>query len=545
MVTTRSQDRKLGASSSPLPAVEAGTDLSPYARLSPTAKSKAPSASTLASRKSLASPANQKIEVVIDVAPNHGAAPNPLEQETSQSGGRENGQGISPSQPRDLVPHHESSFQGVLEDSSSNHEARTMQSDDRSALEGRPKDSREVPVTLAERSKHPMSPNQTSASVPKRKRFTSEDLDDMVPGSELPADQLARPVTPNAADREGVEESDDGGDDAPPEVVSSSDAAQQVLGVPNPSLQHTNRKRRKILRNADDEFGSPVRVPELAATLEPQTSDTAQEKGEEPTTAGQIPQQNGGESEAGEASKPIKNNSSTVNATPQETIEIVTTPRSNESSDPANTTTQSARKKTGPRTPDNFDTTTQLQPSEPLAEEGISTSNETTRQILPGEQEQLAVNLSTSLPQDTSMADGGPSVTNSDVRYSPPQRVSATELPPESSATIPAPEGHAQSTTKFQANTAEPSVGVESPGSVYLSTQTQPVESDSVKMANFTAPTPRARPRGRPPLHEQEVLSTPKPTSLQQYRTRLLGRHPRTNNWGAPGFRRKAKFVGA
>jgi hypothetical protein len=40
------------------------------------------------------------------------------------------------------------------------------------------------------------------------------------------------------------------------------------------------------------------------------------------------------------------------------------------------------------------------------------------------------------------------------------------------------------------------------------------------------------------------VSKTPKQTSLQQYRAQLLGRHPRTTNWGSPGSR-KIKFVGA
>ncbi|KIW35394.1 uncharacterized protein PV07_02092 [Cladophialophora immunda] len=456
MVTTRSQDRKIASSSSPLPAVEAGTVLSTNAEISPTRTSKTPSARTPASGKRLAQSSTTKIEIVIDVAPKRNATPTPPIQEGSPSEGKEMGQVISQIQPGIFRPAHEPGLPGAFEHNLPSGEADTTRVDGRGALEFMPEDSREVQATLADRLKRPVSPNYAPSSVPKRKRFSSEDVGDTVPGTENPTDQFAGVATSNAADQDSVRDSDDDDDDdgAPPEVISSSFAAQQVLGTLNLSLQHTNRKRREIVRNLNEEDGSPVPAPDLAIAPKPLKPDTAQAEAEESISSSQIPQQNGAGRETGQAPNPVTDDPSTVKPPLQETIEIATAPRTNEVPTPAKSTTQSARNETRLRTPENFDTGAQLQPSEPLVDEDTSTSSETARRMDSEEQHQHAVNLSTSLSPAMSMADRSPSVTDSDVPYPPPQEAVETEVTAESTAMILTPEGQAQGTPELQANTA-------------------------------------------------------------------------------------------
>ncbi|OAP59464.1 hypothetical protein AYL99_06762 [Fonsecaea erecta] len=532
MVTTRSQERKIGSLNSPPPAVETGTAFSPEAGITPTRKSKTASASTPSSGEGLASIANKKIEVVIEVAPSL------LGQEHAQLGGNGEGAEISRPQPGNLARPHVSGFQEVPEALSPNGEAEGGQHGDGGALEGIPQDSREIQATLANRSKSLVSPSHTPAAVPTRKRFTSEDPEDTISGAVTFGNQFAGAITPNKGEKDDVDDDgDEDDDDAPPEVVSSSVAAQQAMQIPNPSLQHSSRKKRKMLSDVGHELGSPVQVPGLAIASEPQRLNTAQDKAEELTTSSQIIQLASSESETGQPPKSIADNHSAANDTADESIEIVMAPTSNESPAPANTTTQSARTQTGLQNPENFNTTSQRQPSEPLAEEDIPTPNEVTRRVHSGEQDQIAVNLSSSLTQDsyTSMADCGPSATNPEVRNPPLQGTAETEATAESSSTMtPAPEGLEHVTRELQANTTGTS---ETTVSAELST------SVAVKRSNSRTPTLRARPKSKPFPHRQQVLPRPKPTSLQQYRTRLLGRHPRKTEWGVPGFR-KAKFVG-
>ncbi|KIW77927.1 hypothetical protein Z517_07760 [Fonsecaea pedrosoi CBS 271.37] len=519
MVTTRSQERKNASFTSPFPPAEADSAWSPDAGITPTRKPKTPSASIPARETSLGPPVKKnKIEVVINIAPNQGITPNLLRQEGPQYQRNEMGQIISQSRSANVgLP----SVSDGLEGTSSHDAAKTVQADDRDAPEKIPQDGRDVQTTLADRSKRPVSPSNASASTPKRRRFSSGSLEEVVPEASILKEQRS-----GAADQGGEEESDD---DSAPEVVSSSVAAQQVWGVPNSSLQRTKCKTRRILRNVDERDDYPMSGSDTTTSSKPQNRGPEQDTAGEPTASGRIPQQSSAESDTGQALMPTTDNSSPVRTSHQETIEIINESRSGEALTPADATTQSAEDETRPLDPENIDTAAQLELSEPLGEEDISASIEINHRMDPEQEDHHAVNLSNSLSQASSC----------DISNLPSRGQAETEVNAESNAMNPSPGDHSGAT--LEARTKR--VGGVDTELIESWSRSQRAESIQVKMPNVKTPMSRNRSPSRSSLHAPQVSSRPRPSSLQQYRTRLLDRHPRSANWGPPGFR-KSKFVG-
>ncbi|OAL34673.1 hypothetical protein AYO20_06090 [Fonsecaea nubica] len=518
MVTTRSQERKKASFTSPFPLAEADSAWSPDAGITPSRKPKTPSASIPARETSLGPPVKKnKIEVVINIAPNQEITPNLLRQEGPQYQGNEMGQIISQSQSANVgLP----SVSDGLEGTSSHDAAKTMQADVKEAAEKIPQDGRDVQTTLADRSKRPVSPSSTSASTPKRRRFSSGSPEEVMPEASILKEQRS-----GAADQGGEEESED---DSAPEVVSSSVAAQQVWGVPNSSLQRTKRKTRRTLRNVDEGDDRPMSGSDMTTTSKPQNRDPEQDTAGEPTASGRIPQQSGAESDTGQAPMPTTDNSSPVR-TSQETIEIINASRSDEALMPADATTQSAEDETRPLDPENIDTAAQLELSKPLGEEDISASIEINHRMDPEQEDQHAVNLSNSLSQASS----------ADTPNLPSRGQAEIEVNAESNAMNPSLGVHLGATLEVRTKR----VGGVDTGLIESCSRSHGAESIQVKMPNVKTPTSRNRSLSRSSLHAPQVLSRPRPSSLQQYRTQLLDRHPRSANWGPPGFR-KSKFVG-
>ncbi|EXJ70515.1 uncharacterized protein A1O5_06584 [Cladophialophora psammophila CBS 110553] len=190
----------------------------------------------------------------------------------------------------------------------------------------------------------------------------------------------------------------------------------------------------------------------------------------------------------------------------------------------------------------------QSQESSVVSDRPLITSLETpspppTQELSLEEQNLQTVNNLTPLSQEPPVVFDVPLRTNVEAPTPPSQGVTEPEVTTGAIAIVPASESQAQGTPEVPANTAGAFLGLGATDPADGSTRNKTIKDVSVETSIPKTPAPRARPLPRKSLHKQDVLSKPTPTSLQQYRTRLLNRNPRTANWGAPGARKK-KFVG-
>lgn len=408
----------------------------------------------------------------------------------------------------------------------------------KSADDKRPSKAAEQTETLASVVGE-LSPNTTSTQLPerpkaaevyftpmtthKRKRFDGEgeDVDDSV---STPL-QEQTPSRPGGVVNHEVPDSEADEDDDAPEVLSSKAAARQALQTPNPISRSSRRKRTRT---------DPTVTASSKADAEraEDQGDLSLSKGVEHSKEAQIAPP--AERDTTNSSKEVLDIFPATSARP-ETPRLDTTPAGTDTNVTGQAPAPTASSEPAPHTP--LDTHSDDQ------------GNKEVSPVLQG------VDASTaSGPRVTDIRKGDREDTHphKDETDQPPADAddAAAELPsPSSTATRAENAGQpsdvpAAATTTTTTTTITTAIATTVPTAQITSTVR------GVDGAPASARHPLLHPRAahtipkRPKQQLTRLLPEvkPKASSLQEYRGRLLNRHPRTTKWGN---QRRVRFVGA
>lgn len=406
--------------------------------------------------------------------------------------------------------------------------------------------------TLPERLKAESSPS-TPHPINKRKRFSSEELEDTSTiVVEIPAKDARKDANIHAEHDVVEEGDDDDDDDAAPEVLSSKASAQPSLGLGRPPTKSTGRKRRKMPTKAAEALETGVLSGDTIEVIGAKSGAAAEEATTSPSD--DFVSATSVQSEAVEA-LPVTAVDEANGEIPPSDSEI------------------------------NFDTNTVTETEgDPNAVElGINLNLVRPSELTPDVVAELDPAAGTEEPQSTSRMDTGADTDALDTTQKEDATVAIDEpdVPTTTTESTGPVESQSHAIPHIPLSTTEQSDNESHPASTKsTSTSTsitvtatapalQPKKTiffDPVDQPTDSTPTARSQPssslfitstrpskpfpttststsKPRRPT-QQTPASRPKPTSLQDYRGRLLNRHPRTTNWGAPGGLRKVKFVG-
>ncbi len=418
------------------------------------------------------------------------------------------------------------------------------------------------------------------APVNKRRRFSSEGPNDNIT-VEIPVREI-HDVKAQVPPAEVLIE-DESDEDAAPEVISSRDAAQQARALPNRAIRHAGNKRRKVTMEPAD-IATSTAPESILTVIQPneQIADASESVDQDSAqgaaaitlneaAAEGAPQITGGESTASEVTTP--QNEPTPSATKETEISVqISIPKSDTLSlddqeiAPAEVPARIAEEVHGDEAPalqQNPEPSIDLAITEAKAATSTDLHLNVSEEVPPDVMEEVEVNIPLHEPLPLAEPNNpAPGVTTMQTNLETAQQTTVDPSMSQSAET----DTMLPSSPAEQAATQEQTFATTPPPEDQVLHTPQPITSGLVTpiwqtrthdtpvgSASFPAAARKtentntlpSRPRPKLSLHRAAlVTSKPKPTSLQQYRDRLLNRHQRTTTWGPPGFR-KTKFVGA
>ncbi|KAK7895087.1 hypothetical protein LTR67_005826 [Exophiala xenobiotica] len=402
---------------------------------------------------------------------------------------------------------------------------------------------------LPERLKSPSTfytPGKTPAPN-KRKRFASEEpeedsiLDTFKTPAEYPRTHNEIPST---------EDEDDDDDDAP-EVLSSKTTPLKARGAPTTrSGRGSGRKRRKAATDVAND-SSTIDVARTHPTPDEALAEAEAEANEgvssDATAVGDLVDATRIPSNTTTTNQPIEETDAAISheeplaiADPSAAVDSVDDPQSASLEDHPDSLEDTI---TIMSVPESTDMDSQRKTAAAAADADKLESMET-----PVEHMSSALD-SAIIPGSAPNADAGPEVETEDKVSAP----SSTSLPPSQAlpsdsapASLPEPSGTNLNTTSHSYSEHIPASAIRTTSiTAKPESHSHSLSNPSLSKAKSVMKTSSISARQQPASALlREHLPKPKPTPLQDFRSRLLNRHPRTTNFGPPGHKR-VKFVGA
>ncbi|KAJ9608881.1 hypothetical protein H2200_006652 [Cladophialophora chaetospira] len=407
------------------------------------------------------------------------------------------------------------------------------------------------------------------APINKRRRFSSEEHNGSIV-VEVPLRE-AEDIKNHATSIEI--ESDD---DAPPEVISSKDTAQQVRTLPNRSLGSTGNKRRKVtkeifedgvLRSTDPASDASQAKEQNSAdsnAIEQTTPSSIQPPApsvETPVDTLLVTQR---EPAAAETEiLQIEDSKSTASGAPAELIDLTgdVPAQTDLKSSPAESQEEIASEGNQDNTPategaaavttaptiSNADAAASTHLHLDLAAESPPNATEDLDMSTPPQDTLPLVEQHTTVPATVGELSNTetPQLVSPDIPMSQPIEIDLTSISPPVETNAPGEQIEPATTPSKDPVPETPQSTTSGIITPVWQTRTDDMVTSSADTKPKRVDPSRSRPRQKLNFHHQQMPdSKPKPASLQQYRDRLLNRHPRTATWGPPGFR-NTRFVGA
>jgi hypothetical protein len=407
-----------------------------------------------------------------------------------------------------------------------------------------PDDRKELPERLKSPSTF-YTPGKTPAAN-KRKRFASDEpeedsiLDTFKTPAEYPRTHNEIPST---------EDEDDDDDDAP-EVLSSKTTPLKARGAPTTrSGRGSGRKRRKAATDVADNDSSTIDVARTQPTPDEALAEAEAEANEgvssdatavgDQVDATRIPSNTTTTNQPmEETNAAISHEEALATAAPSAAVDSVDDHQSTGVEDHPDALEDTI---TIMSVPEATDMDSQRKTAAATADADKLESTETTVEHMSSTLD------SATIPASAPNADAEPEV-ETKAKVSAP---SSTRLPPlqelpSDSAPAPRPEPSATNlnTTSLPSSEHIPTSAIRT-SAITAKPQSHSHSNPTLNKAKSVKKTSSMSTRQQPASALlREHLPKPKPTPLQDFRSRLLNRHPRTTNFGPPGHKR-VKFVGA
>ena len=387
-----------------------------------------------------------------------------------------------------------------------------------------PDDRKELPERLKSPSTF-YTPGKTPAN--KRKRFASDEPEDsLLETFKTPAEY---PRTHN----EIPSTEDEDGDDDAPEVLSSKATPQKARGAPTRAGRGSGRKRRKAATDVANDSSvvfesDTIDVARTQPTLDEVLAEAEAEANE------------GVSSDAtavGDQGDATRIPTTTTDQPVEETNAAISREEASASADPSAAVgsvddSQSTRLEDQPDAQEDTITVKSV-PEAADMDNQRKTAADAADKL---ESTETPVEHMSSTPDNVTVP--GPEAETEPEAKVPALSSTTTLQEPSDSAPLPEPSATNPTTTSLSSEHIPTSA-------IRTTAAKKPQASHSNLNKAKSAKTSSISTRQQPAsalLHEH--LPNPKPTSLHDFRSRLLNRHPRITNFGPPGHKR-VKFVGA